>query len=606
MVLVQLPTVLLRVNQSKVRRNHDEWHDVQIPHLEGPPSANRSGSSTDEVDNANASFVSEHEVCYHFCCDKDPVDCVEVLHTCSGIGAYLSHQGESVAPAVDLQFTNKKCLQQSIAAVWKNLVRYDSSLVILHAITPKDVSMCKELWSFCIDVVRWQSQREKHCLVVAPNTSQFWSSRSSRTLRWMGNMYCVRNQSSDGSAYIATNLPSGWMKRLVGNLPFLHEGASYDSKFVTLLASCLQGEPSCDSRQVFLFEDLFEDMEDGLLCSLSLRHDRSSLRDTIFPHDSLISKMKPLSEKLPVGSQYVLPQRFVTSSLVQSLKKVDSMRPGVEVEINSSTDIARELRPLMQRVRVMTLPHLSFEHCSVYRGTLGKVSPVLQKDPASVVLMWEPGDFEKVFCILVNQLRTFYEKLDLTKWCFIVFSGETTGKLLRDVPTDQGSMGSDDPSLQYPPVPGGDLSDPDLNEPGGPTPFDVDDEDMRPGIQMILRDLGRLALGLTEAVPTDRYRRSLRSILMTRHFRWSTKRRFLRRVLRLMDHQGLPLAPYRNTPIQTFRCHTFARTLRRLHIRRMIRRFRHQLILHVRNHLLRRFCRWIRMSNAQRVCHVYR
>ena len=28
MVLVQLPTVLLRVNQSKVRRDHDEWHDV--------------------------------------------------------------------------------------------------------------------------------------------------------------------------------------------------------------------------------------------------------------------------------------------------------------------------------------------------------------------------------------------------------------------------------------------------------------------------------------------------------------------------------------------------------------------------------------------------
>ena len=149
------------------------------------------------------------------------------------------------------------------------------------------------------------------------------------------------------------------------------------------------------------------------------------------------------------------------------------MRPGVEGEINSSTeDIARELRPLMQNVRVLTLPHLSFEHCSVYRGTLGKVSPVLQKDPASVVLMWEPGGFQKVFSVLVNQLRTYYGSLDLTKWSFIVFSGETTGKLLRDVPTDEGSVGSDDNmSFQYLPVPGGDLSDPDLNEPGGPTPF---------------------------------------------------------------------------------------------------------------------------------------
>ena len=367
MVLVQLPTVLLRVSQSKVRSDHDEWHDVQIPHLEGPPLVDKSGSSNDEVDSASASFVSEHEVCYHLCCDKDPVDCVEVLHTCSGIGAYLSHQGKSVAPAVDWQFTNKKSLQQSIAAAWKNLVRYDSSLVILHAVTPKDFSMRKEFWSFCTDVTGWQTQRGKHWLVIAPNTSPLWSSRSSRTLCWMSNMYSVGNQSSDGSAYMATNLPSGWMKRLVDNLPVLHEGTSYDSKFVTLLASCLQGEPSCDARQVFLFEDLLEDADDGLLRSLSLRHDRCSLGDTIFPHVSLISKMKPLSDKLPVGHRYVLPQRFVTSSLIQSLKKVDSTRPGVEVEINSSTDdIARELRPLMQNVSAKQIRRAKLEEFKSY------------------------------------------------------------------------------------------------------------------------------------------------------------------------------------------------------------------------------------------------
>ena len=262
MVLVQLPTVLPRVNQSKVRRDHDEWHDVQVP---GPPSVEDSGSSNDEVDSATASFVSEHEVCYHLCCDKDPVYCVEVLRTCSGIGAYLNHQGKSVAPAVDLQFTNKKNLQQSIAAAWKNLVEYDSSLVVLHAITPTDVSMRKELWGFCTYVTRWQAQRGKHCLVIAPNTSQFWSSCSSGTLRWVGNMYCVGSQSSDSSAYLATNLPSGWMKHLVDNLPTLHEGELYDSKFVTLLVSCLNGEPSCDARRVFLLEDLLEAVDDGLL-----------------------------------------------------------------------------------------------------------------------------------------------------------------------------------------------------------------------------------------------------------------------------------------------------------------------------------------------------
>ena len=413
------------------------------------------------VDCATASFVSEHEVCYHLFCDKDPVGCVETFHTRSGIGAYLGHQAKSVALAVDLQFTNKKSLQQSVAAAWKNLVEHDSSLVILRAITPKDVSRRKELWSFCADVTRWQAQRGKHCLVIDPNTSPFWSSRSSRTLRWMSNMYCVGSRSFDGSAYLTANF-TFWLD---DNLPGLEEGTPCDSKFVTLLVSCLKREPSCDARQVFLFEDSFEDVDSGLLCSLSLRRDRSSLGDTIFPHHSLVRKMKPLSDKLPVGHRYVLPQRFATSSLIQSLKKVDSTRPGVEVESNSSTeDIARELRP-SRRIRVLTLLHLSFEHCSVYRGTLGKVSPVLQEDPASVALMWEPGDFENVFSALVNQLRTFYEKFDLTKWSFIGFSGETTAKLLRNVPTDEGSGGSHDNMSFQPPVPGGGLSVPDLNVP---------------------------------------------------------------------------------------------------------------------------------------------
>ena len=59
--------------------------------------------------------------------------------------------------------------------------------------------------------------------------------------------------------------------------------------------------------------------------------------------------------------------------------------------------------------------------------------------------MWEPGDFEKVFCVLVNQLRAFYEKLDLTKRSFIVFSQKTAGRLLSDAPLDESrSVGSDD------------------------------------------------------------------------------------------------------------------------------------------------------------------
>ena len=66
-------------------------------------------------------------------------------------------------------------------------------------------------------------------------------------------MCCVGSQPADGTAYLATDSRSGWMKHLVGNLPIVHGGKPCDSKFVTLLALCLKREPSCDSAQVFLF-----------------------------------------------------------------------------------------------------------------------------------------------------------------------------------------------------------------------------------------------------------------------------------------------------------------------------------------------------------------
>ena len=73
---------------------------------------------------------------------------------------------------------------------------------------------------------------------------------------------------------------------------------------------------------------------------------------------------------------------------------------------------------------------------------------------------------KKVFFVLVNQLRAFCEKLDLTKWSFIFFSGETTGKLLRRIDDEDMPPGhSDDP-----PKPGPPGSGPYGGGPYGPVP----------------------------------------------------------------------------------------------------------------------------------------
>ena len=77
-VLVEVHRAVLRVNQSKVRRDHDPWHDVANP-LKSEEESRRSSSeeALDRLDrigdkiledarrDAVSSYCYEHKICYH-------------------------------------------------------------------------------------------------------------------------------------------------------------------------------------------------------------------------------------------------------------------------------------------------------------------------------------------------------------------------------------------------------------------------------------------------------------------------------------------------------------------------------------------------------------
>ena len=84
--------------------------------------------------------------------------------------------------------------------------------------------------------------------------------------------------------------------------------------------------------------------------------------------------------KLPKNLHFVSPQRFVTSSLVQALGEIDRLLPGTELEIHTSTSKeALSLKPSLKSVRVLTLPHMEFEFCNVYRGNIWQDSSIAAK-----------------------------------------------------------------------------------------------------------------------------------------------------------------------------------------------------------------------------------
>ena len=136
----------------------------------------------------------------------------------------------------------------------------------------------------------------------------------------------------------------------------------FDPRFTVLLFRHLVGNRYSGSRQGYLFEDILEDFGDGALCALCLRSERNSEALPVLPSSEEIHLLSSNSKgKLPQSPQFVAPQRFVTSSLVQTLSYIDNMLPGTELEVHSTTSHdAATLRPIIKK----------FEYCNVYRGPL--------------------------------------------------------------------------------------------------------------------------------------------------------------------------------------------------------------------------------------------
>ena len=268
----------------------------------------------------------------------------------------------------------------------------------------------RAFWHFCAEVCRWQDDRECFVTVIHPSRTGFFSSQCSRSLKWRQNLSLVtfRNQGEQlhGELSFLTNLSEGSLDRLESLTEGYDSKDLFDPRFAVLLSHCVSRHRHSDSRQGFLFEDIFEDFEDGALCSLCLRSERNAEALSVLPSSEEYSLLSNNSKgKLPRSLHFVAPQRFVTSSLVQTLSYVDKLLPGTELEVHTTTSSdAVALRPMMKNVRVLTLPYLEFEYCNVYRGTFGKTLPVIHRHPDAVVILWNPGDHDHVFFVTIAQL----------------------------------------------------------------------------------------------------------------------------------------------------------------------------------------------------------
>ena len=160
----------------------------------------------------------------------------------------------------------------------------------------------------------------------------------------------------------------------------------------------------------------------------NLHHDRHG------EHSLLLRDLDTRNVDIPVPLRHILSQKFSTPSLVSTLRMIDSLPVGTEASVRESTnERIVETIPGLQNIRQMTLPQMYFESCSVFRGTYGRVNPLFSHPEDSVMILWKPGEYGKVYFMFMSQLYPHYKEFHVHIWNMIVYSTETTGAIRRRV-----------------------------------------------------------------------------------------------------------------------------------------------------------------------------
>ena len=336
MVLVEVHRSVLRVNQSKVRRDGDPWHDVAIPlkpveprgssHEEVRGDAPRRSSQEEALERigdrlleqASSRFCYEHEICFHSL-TSGKSDFVEITPHLTGLTACTCHSGLVASEPVLFGEWSAKKIQSSIESAWQVILAAEPNHIIIHPVIPEQWTKkaAAAFWQFCAEVTRWQDDRGDGYLVTImyPAYSGFWLSQSSRSLKWRSSMtFCTfknKGEQQHGQISFLTNASEGSLDRLGS----LEEGYSsektLDPRFAVLLSQCLHNNHGSDLRQGFLFEDIFEDFDDGTLCALCLRSERIPQRlYRFFPHRKSI-RCSPITQEGNCRSPYSLSHRSV-------------------------------------------------------------------------------------------------------------------------------------------------------------------------------------------------------------------------------------------------------------------------------------------------------
>ena len=485
MVHLHTNKAVIRVNQSKVRRDHDEWHDVSIPNLdEAKEEIKDEGDLKREDHNLLCEGCLGEQAFWFY--DDQKCDVLELFGSSSGYSWMMARKGVKVGQPIDHKHGSNLNTAYGQAEAWKKIMKMDPEIIYIN--NPSPQSARKMVFRFCFDVITWQCKRNKKFIVTCPEGSYFslfldqkrWHKILSKHLCWERvdlQHFCkcedeIRHMIVYHS-YDDYQDDISWFGFLTKKKFFSHEACWKDPHWKALparfLAGLIRATPEvsrsyvADKRQEFLLEDILEDFDQGLLCGTCMHHDRYD------EHSLLLRDLDVRNDDIPVPLRHILPQKFSTPSLVSTLRMIEALPLGTEVSVRESTnEKIVALIPGLQNIRRMTLPQMYFESCSIFCGTYGRVNPLFSLPEDSVILLWNPGSHHRIFFMFMSQLYPHYKEFQVNKWNIIAFSTETSGAIRR---TTVGPPVNNEVVPPHPPV-GADGNDPIHPDDHGPPPED--------------------------------------------------------------------------------------------------------------------------------------
>ena len=169
-VHIHTDKAVIRVNQSKVRRDHDEWHDVSIPNLD---------ESKEEIKDEGELKIEDHNLLCEGCFgeqafwfyDDQKCDVLELFGSSSGYSWMMARKGIKVGQAIDHKHGSNLNTAYGQAEAWKKIMKMDPEITFIN--NPSPQSARKMIFRFCFEVIMWQCKRNKKFLVTCPEGSYF-------------------------------------------------------------------------------------------------------------------------------------------------------------------------------------------------------------------------------------------------------------------------------------------------------------------------------------------------------------------------------------------------------------------------------------------------